>query len=335
MRAKQTKRVILAVAGVVVWAACSDTTGPGSDMVTPTMPVTPDVADLPSTVVDGVREFHVRAHVFKQQLETFPFKTAEVWGYNGSTPGPTAISYEGEKIRFIVQNDLPEATTVHFHGMHEPNEDDGVAGISQPVPIAPGQSYTYEFTPGHPGTFAYHAHTDGAKQELKGLDGIFIVLPREEKREGHVDRDYAFTLQEFFIPGEGQPVDPFPPGTGDFNTFTMNGKTRDAASEIPAKVGEKIRVRIYNASQDVHSMHEHGFDITVVSQNGHEVPVSARSAVTTIDEGPGNFHEFEFTPDKPGKWLFHCHFPHHTSNSKMSGPDGAPVGMARVFNVTE
>jgi FtsP/CotA-like multicopper oxidase with cupredoxin domain len=94
-------------------------------------------------------------------------------------------------------------------------------------------------------------------------------------------------------------------------------------------------VRIYNASQDVHSMHQHGFDITVVSQNGHEVPVSARHAVTTIDEGPGNFHEFEFTLDKPGKWLFHCHFPHHTSNSMMSGPDGSPVGMARVFNVTE
>lgn len=313
--------------------ACSDGTGPDRGMVEPTIPITPDVPDLSSTLVGNVREFHLRAHVFKQQLETFPFKTAEVWGYNGSTPGPTAILYEGETLRFVVQNDLPELTTVHFHGLHQPNEDDGVAGVSQPNPIQPGQSYTYEFTPGHTGTFAYHSHAYSAVQELKGLDGIIIVLPRKERQEDHVDRDYAFTLQEFFIAGEGLPVVPFPPE--GFNTFTMNGKTRDAASELPAKVGEKIRVRIYNASQGVHSMHEHGFDIIVVSQNGHVVPVSARSAVTTIDEGPGNFHEFEFTPDKPGKWLFHCHFPHHTSNSKMSGPDGAPVGMARVFNVTE
>lgn len=62
--------------------------------------------------------------------------------------------------------------------------------------------------------------------------------------------------------------------------------------------------------------------------------MDGRYAVTTVDEGPGNFFEVTFKPDKPGKWLFHCHFPHHTSNMMMSGPDGSPVGMARVFNVT-
>lgn len=76
-------------------------------MVAPTMPVTPDVANLFSNVADSVREFRLRAHVFQQQLETFPFKMAEVWGYNGSTPGPTAIAYEGERLRFIITNDLP------------------------------------------------------------------------------------------------------------------------------------------------------------------------------------------------------------------------------------
>lgn len=115
----------------------------------------------------------------------------------------------------------------------------------------------------------------------------------------------------------------------------MNGKTRDAASELPAKVGQTIKIRFYNASQLDHSMHLHGFDMTIVSQNGHERPGDGRYAVTTVDEGPGNFFEVTFKPDKPGKWIFHCHFPHHTSNAMQSGPGGTPVGMVRVFNVTQ
>lgn len=323
-----------AVVAAVIAGGCSDgATGPNAS-VAPTMPVTPDVADLPSQVVNGVREFRVTASVFQQQLATFPFQKAEVWGYNGSTPGPTAIAYEGETIRFVVTNNLPEPTTVHFHGMHQPNEDDGVAGISQPNPIQPGATFTYEFTPGHTGFFAYHAHTSDAKQELKGLDGVFVILPKSEKAKDHVDRDYLFTLQSFFFDGEGKPVDPNPPG-GEFNFHTMNGKTRDAATELPAKVGETIRLRFYNASQLMHSMHLHGFDMTIVSQNGHERPEDGRYAVTTVDEGPGNFFEVTFKPDKPGKWVFHCHFPHHTSNAMMDGPSGSPVGMTRVFNVTQ
>ncbi len=217
--------------------------------------------------------------------------------------------------------------------MHEPNEYDGVAGISQLNPIQPGQTFTYEFTPGHTGFFAYHSHTNSAKQELKGLDGVFVILPNTERAKDHVDRDYLFTLQSWFFNAEGAPVVPFPPG-GEFNFHTMNGKTRDAATELSAKVGETIRLRFYNASQLDHSMHLHGFDMTIVSQNGHDRPEDGRYAVTTIDESPGNFFEVTFKPDKPGKWIFHCHFPHHTTNAMMDGPGGSPAGMARVFNVT-
>ncbi len=104
---------VLAVAGIGI--GCSDSaTGPNATVAV-TMPVTPDVPDLSSQVVAGAREFRVTASVFQQQLATFPFQKAEVWGFNRSTPGPTAIAYEGEKIRFIVTNNLPEPTTVHFH----------------------------------------------------------------------------------------------------------------------------------------------------------------------------------------------------------------------------
>ena len=335
---RRTRSVHATVLVLTIAAACTDAPvapieGGGhrpSDRTTSVMPVTPDVGNLPSSVEGGVRVFRLRAHVFTQQIATFPIRMAEVWGYNGSTPGPTAISYEGERVRFIVQNDLPEPTTVHFHGAHAPNEDDGVPGISQPAPIPPGGTYTYEFTPGHTGTFAYHSHTNSAKQELKGLDGFFIVLPRREPARERVDRDFAFVLQSWFFKAEGQPVEPFPPG-GEFNFHTMNGKTRDAATELSARVGEKIRLRFYNASQLMHSMHQHGFDLVIESQNGHEQP---QRIVTTVDEGPGNFHEVVFVAEKPGKWIVHCHFTHHTSNDMQEGPMGSPVGMGRVINVT-
>jgi FtsP/CotA-like multicopper oxidase with cupredoxin domain len=314
-------------------ADIGDLSNPVSDEPT-LVPLTPDVDDLPSSIIAGAREFHVTAEVFNQQLETTPLRTAEVWGYNGNTPGPTAIAYEGEKIRFVVTNALPEPTTVHFHGMHEPNEADGVPGISQPEPIAPGETYTYEFTPGHTGVFAYHSHTNDAKQELKGLAGFFVILPEREKQLEQVDAHYLFVLQEFFFSEDGQPVDTEPPG-GDFNTFTINGKTLDAASVLEANVGDRIRISLYNASQDVHSMHQHGADLVVTGRNGHPRAAVAQEVVTTFDLGPGNFVDLEFSPDKPGLWLFHCHFPHHTSNQMQSGPEGSPLGMSRIFDVSE
>ncbi len=304
----------------------------GGRLVRSTVPVTPDVPDLPSELVDGVRIFRLTASVFQHQLETFPKQTAEVWGYNNSIPGPTAIAYEGEKLRFIITNNLPEPTTVHFHGLHQNNDNDGVAGVSQLVPIMPGESYTYNLDPEHPGTFAYHSHYKTAEQDLRGLEGMIVVLPYYEKQKDHVDRDFVFTIQSWFWESNGSPIVVFP-GTinKEFNVHTMNGVTRDAATEPTIRVGERVRLRLYNGSNLYHSMHEHGFDLTVESQNGHKNP--APYEITTFDIGPGNFFEVTFVASKPGKWLFHCHVPHHTTNETMSGPGGSPVGMARVFNV--
>ncbi len=307
----------------------------GGRLVRPTIPVTPDVPDLPSELAGGVRTFRLTASVFQHKFETFPKQSAEVWGYNGSIPGPTAIAYEGEKLRFIVTNNLPEPTTLHFHGLHQTNDNDGVAGVSQLVPIMPGESYTYNLDPEHAGTFAYHSHFKTAEQDLRGLEGMIVVLPYYEKQKDHVDRDFVFTLQSWYWDSDGSPIVVFPfKMLKEFNVHTMNGVTRDASSELPVKVGEKVRIRVYNGSNLYHAMHEHGFDLTVESQNGHIRPEAAQYEITTFDIGPGNFYEVTFTPDKPGKWLFHCHIPHHTTNESMSGADGSPVGMSRVFNIT-
>lgn len=280
--------------------------------------------------LDGtVRAFELSAEQFTRQIANFPIKTAQVWGYNGSTPGPTLIAYEGETVRVRVTNNLPVPTTVHFHGMHESNEDDGVAGISQVEPIQPGQTFTYEFAPGHQGTFAYHSHTSSAVQELRGLDGFFIILPQDVPPDQAVTRDFAMTLQQFAPPGEGALLDPFPPG-GEFPFSTINGKTGEAAGgPITVNVGDTIRIRLYNASSMSHAMHLHGAHFTEAARNGHASPPFTE---TTVNGAPGEFVDIQFTFDQPGNWIFHCHFPHHTSNMMLDGVNGAPVGMTRVFH---
>ena len=85
------------------------------------------------------------------------------WGYNGSVVGPTIEAVEGDHVRIIVQNNLPEPTSVHWHGLHVPIEMDGVSGISQ-EPIMPGEQFVYEYTLEQHGTYFYHPHHMAAKQ---------------------------------------------------------------------------------------------------------------------------------------------------------------------------
>lgn len=287
------------------------------------------------------RVFTLTASQFDQKFANFPVQHWQVWGYNHSTPGPTLISYTGERVQIVVHNQLPVPTTLHPHGLHQPNSQDGVAGIDE-TPIAPGASHTYTITPGHVGSFAYHSHTETAVEDLRGLDGMWVVLPRWEHRSVHVQEDVVMTLQQWtpepVVNGmpDGMKVEngvltvPFPGGTGDFPFSTINGKTGDASGgPITIHSGDMVRIRLYNASNLNHSMHLHGHDEVLVAKNGHAVP---QVRETTQDVAPGDFYEIEFKADNPGNWIFHCHVPHHTSNAKESGFEGAPVGMTRVFH---
>lgn len=336
-----------------------ESTGTGP-MVKPTIPQTPSVptdfgqlqcspgaplntADPAPAKRSCTRVFHLTASAFEQKIANFPVQDVTVWGYNNSAPGPTLISYAGEQVQIVVTNNLPVPTTVHPHGLHQPNSADGVAGVSQPDPVMPGQTYTYPaFVPGHTGTFAYHSHTDSAVQELRGLDGAWVVLPRAEHSSVHVNDDYVMTLQQFNpeavmngMPVANQLVNgtldvPFPGGTGDFPFSTINGKTGDASGgPITIHKGDVVRIRIYNASQNSHAMHLHGHDEILVAKNGHAVPPTRE---TTQNVAPGDFFTIDFKADNPGNWIFHCHFPHHTTNAMESGYNGAPAGMTRIFH---
>src|SRR5262245_63892138 len=112
------------------------------------------------------------------------------WSYSGSVPGPMIEVDEGDRVRVVFTNKLPEPTTIHWHGLEIPIEMDGTPYISQPM-VEPGGVFIYEFTVNQNGTFFYHSH--GAMQEMMGMIGLFVIHPKLPHAP-RVDTHYAYVL---------------------------------------------------------------------------------------------------------------------------------------------
>ena len=122
------------------------------------------------------------------QLTLRPGTTTPVYAYNGSVPGPTLELREGDRVIIHFRNDLPEPTTVHWHGLHLPFAADG----SPFHPVGPGETYDYEFTvrPGSAGTYWYHPHPHHSTgwQVTKGLYGAVVAATDLCARRTHASR---------------------------------------------------------------------------------------------------------------------------------------------------
>ncbi|MEO7143886.1 MAG: multicopper oxidase domain-containing protein [Bryobacteraceae bacterium] len=123
--------------------------------------VTPDIPDLAFTLDNGVKVFHLIAEPVKQPV--IPGRVLDLWGFNGSAPGPTIHANQGDRVRIVFENHLPEPTGIHWHGLEIPNDMDGVPGIGQ-KPVMPGEKFAYEFTLHQDGTY----YSGGAFPEVAG-----------------------------------------------------------------------------------------------------------------------------------------------------------------------
>lgn len=112
---------------------------------------------------------------------------------NGSIPGPTLYWREGDTVTIRVTNRLRETTSIHWHGMIVPYQMDGVPGISF-AGIAPGETFTYQFTLKQHGTYWYHSHS--GFQEMTGVYGAIVIAPRAGEIH-QVDRDYPVLLSDW------------------------------------------------------------------------------------------------------------------------------------------
>lgn len=253
-------------------------------------------------VVDGVKVFRLRMSEVDWEVEPGVVKRA--YAFNGIVPGPTLSLQEGDRVRIVVQNDTPEPTAVHWHGMILPNDQDGVPGITQPH-IEPGKSWTYEWTAVATGTHWYHSHMGGS-QVGRGLYGALLVQP---KLGGiAANRHYNVVL------GDGS------------NGFTINGRSFPATVPLKARVGEKVHLRfIGTGPEQLHPMHLHGQPFQVVAQDGN--PLLSPYLADTLTVAPGQTFDVVFTPREPGTWLLHCHVFSHSE-----GPHGM-TGIATTVEV--
>ena len=303
---------------------------------TPTPVYAPDTTKLSHRCEGKVKVFELTAEevfsVFDPRYEAGPIYT---WGYNGSNPGPVIEALEGETIKIILKNKLPEPTTIHWHGFELPFNMDGASGHSQ-APVKPGESFEYSWTIHQSGTYMYHSGHALAKQLAMGLSGFFIVHSKKEPVIP-VDRDILLFLQMWTLPPHS-----ILPDTMDmmFNYFTINGKSAPLTTPIQALTGEKVRVRFANISMMQHPIHLHGHTWKVVATGAGDNPQSTFTTGNTILVPVGQTLDVVIDKiEEPGDWNFHCHLPHHVTNNMEIDPvPGEPMvmgdaGMYTLFKV--
>jgi manganese oxidase len=283
----------------------------------PALPmVTPDVPDCPFEMDGGVKVFRLKAMPLKKKI--VPFRTIDAWGYNGSTPGPTIQVTQGDRLRIHVENGLPESTSMHWHGLEVPLDQDGVPFISQ-KPIAPGETFTYEFTVHQEGTFFYHAHS--AMQEMIGLIGMFIAHPKIAFAP-HVHHDFGIVLQEWAVlPNNSVPNS----ASMEFNWLTMNGLCAPATTPLIVRLDSRVRLRFVNLGMDHHPIHLHGNQFVITGTEGGRAPESSWYPTNTVLVGVAQAKVVEFEAKYPGAWMIHCHLPHHMMNSMTDLLGGRPI----------
>jgi FtsP/CotA-like multicopper oxidase with cupredoxin domain len=284
--------------------------------------------ELPFRLENGVKVFELRPSVIRWQI--LPKVAVDAYAYNGQIPGPRIHIRQGDRIRVNVTNDLPEETTIHWHGMILPNQMDGPAEITQ-APIEPGQSYSYEFTATQHGTYFYHPHAKPDRTQALGLYGALIIDPANPADEVAADHDYVIELQEWLV-REGLTYPAMPMDGGMPNFFTINGKAYPSTETIKMKVGETLKVRFIGTNNGfIHPMHIHGGPFEVVARDGETIQPSARFFADTINVGPGQRYDVVWKAQRPGKWLIHCHIPHHTTNNNVEEKGGG--GLMVVIDV--
>ncbi|MES2025750.1 MAG: copper oxidase [Pseudomonadota bacterium] len=263
----------------------------------------------PWRMKNGWKEFHLIAEPVIRELA--PGMKATLWGYNGSSPGPTIEVVEGDKVRIFVTNKLPEHTTIHWHGQRLPNGMDGVGGMTQPhIPV--GKTYVYEFEAKRPGTFMYHPHADEVTQMAMGMMGFWVTHPKNPEMY-KVDRDFVFLLNSYDIePGSSTPrINTML----DFNLWTWNSRVFPGIDPLVCRQGDRVRIRFGNLTMTNHPIHIHGHEFEVTGTDGGWVPQSARWPEVTTDVAVGQMRAIEFDATDLGDWAFHCHKGHHTMNA--------------------
>jgi FtsP/CotA-like multicopper oxidase with cupredoxin domain len=270
----------------------------------------PDLQTLDWKMVNGAKEFHLTAEPVRREL--LPGLWMDTYGYNGGMPGPSIEINQGDRVRIIVRNKLPEATSMHWHGLEVPVAMDGVPHLVQTL-IEPGKTFTYEFTVHQEGTFFYHSHV--GMQETMGMVGLFIVHPKTP-HQPVIDKDFCLIAQEFQLRPNSTVPDTL---AMEWNYLSFNGRCGPYTTPMVCRLGERVRIRFVNFSViDHHPLHLHGHTFWVTGNEGGRIPEPAWVPSNNVLVGVAQAREIEFIANNPGDWILHCHMFHHMMNSMTS-----------------
>jgi FtsP/CotA-like multicopper oxidase with cupredoxin domain len=274
--------------------------------------------------------------------ELAPGKTIKAMAYNGQVPGPAIRAREGERLRVVLKNALPEPTTIHWHGVDVPNAMDGVPGVTQ-KPVQPGETFAYEFEARPAGTRWYHTHFQEHRQMDLGLVAPLIIEPATPEPLVY-DREVTLVLDDWAtgtgpaLPssaegtagGRGSPGGMMSGmmggrGTGGmmrgmgrgahelaYDLMTINGKAYPATEPLRVRRGERLRFRIINASAEhTHVVRLAGHRLAVTHTDGN--PLAAPVQVDALPIAPSERYDVIVTTDRPGAWSLSCLQPGHAA----------------------
>jgi FtsP/CotA-like multicopper oxidase with cupredoxin domain len=231
-----------------------------------------------------------------------PGISVEAYAFNQQVRGPRLDVTEGDRVRIHFVNNLPEPTTIHWHGLILPNAMDGAAEITQPaVPL--GGEYTYELTTTQSGTYFYHTHARVDRQQSLGLYGALLIDPKSPTGELHVDLDYVIQLQEWLY--RQRLRFPATPMEGALPNYSPSmARPTQRTDTVHMKVGQTIRLRFIGSNNIfIHPMHVHGGPFTVIARDGNALAPNQRFEADTVNVGPGQRYDVMWPARRPGKWL--------------------------------
>ncbi len=265
-----SRRQLLGWLGLTVLTACAP-------------PVTVVPRAVPTT--GKVRDILLRAG-------ELPWRGVPTWAYGDSVPGPVIRATVGDRLRIALQNDLPAATSVHWHGLAIPNAMDGVPGVTTPE-VASGGRFDYDFVVPDPGTYWFHPHTG-----LQLDTGLYAPLIIDDPREpGDYDREWIVVLDDWADGRDPQDLMTqlaatrgmhMMMGGGDiaYPSYLVNGRPASDPQVLRARTGQRIRVRIINAAADtLFTVALGGHTMTVTHTDGFPVqPAPTRSLLIGMGE---------------------------------------------------
>jgi FtsP/CotA-like multicopper oxidase with cupredoxin domain len=228
--------------------------------------------------------------------EFAPGRSIPGFAYNGEVPGPTIEANVGDTIEVRLKNSLPQATTIHWHGVRVPAEMDGTEAVQPPV--GPGETFEYRFVAPDAGTYWYHSHTNETEQLERGLYGALIVRdPNEPAFDG--ERILHFDDLKLGLDGDLAPFgDEHEHHAGREGDVRLANGRQEPELEMPGGTVERWRI-IDAANTRFVRLSIGGRPFTIIGTDGGLLPqpVSATEVLITpgerVDLAVGPFEEGE------------------------------------------